>query len=102
RLAELLARDAARAEGHLAPRDFDGLVRLDVGPVREPHRVAVLLPALEVALEAVDVDDDGRGVDLDHEPDPRRATASISTRIPPGSPACTVVRTGYGSVNAAR
>ena len=48
-----------------------------------------------LSLEPIDVDDDGRRVDLDHEVAPEsRATASISTRIPPGSPACTVVRAG--------
>ena len=103
RLAELLAGDAARAERHLPARDLDGLVRLDVRTVREPDGVAVRLPAGEVVLEPVDVDDDGRRVDLDHDEAPEsRATASISTRIPPGSPACTVVRAGYGSANAAR
>ena len=103
RLAELLAGDAARAEGHLPARDLDGLVRLDVRAVREPDCVAVRLPPREVAIQPIDVDDEGRRVDLDHEAAPERcATASISTRIPPGNPACTVVRTGYGSAKAAR
>ena len=101
RLAELLAGDAARAEGHLPARDLDGLVRLDVRAVREPDGVAVRLPPREVAIQPIDVDDEGRRVDLDHEAAPERcATASISTRIPPGNPACTVVRTGYGSAKA--
>lgn len=92
-----------RAERHLAPRRLDGLVRLDVRPVGEPGRVAVGLPALEVPLEPVEVDDERRRLELDHDPGcGSRATASTSTRIPPGSPACTVVRAGYGSSNAPR
>ena len=60
-LAELLARDAPRAEVELAPGDLDDLVRLHVGPVDEPDLVAVALPALEVALEPAEVDDERRG-----------------------------------------
>ena len=63
-LAELLARDPARAELELAPRDLDAPVRLDVRAVREPDPVAVVLPAGEVALEPVEVDDRGRRLDL--------------------------------------
>ena len=101
RLAELLAGDAPRAERDLTARDLDGLVRLDVRAVREADGIAVPLPPLEVPVEAVEVDDDGRRVDLDHVAG-IRATASISTRIPPGRPTWTVVRAGYGSANAAR
>ena len=93
RLEQRLAGDADRTELDLPLRDLDTLVRLHVGPVAQADPVALGLPACEVALEPVEVDDRGRR--LDHG---IRATASISTSSPPGSAAPTVVRAGYGSV----
>src|SRR5262245_33325573 len=71
-------------------------------PVGEPVPVAVCLPAAEVALESMGVDDRGRSLDLLGAHAGRRAIASISTRSPGGRPAWTVVRAGYGSVKNSR
>ena len=92
-LEQRLAGDADGAELDLPLRDLDALVRLHVRPVAQADPVALGLPAGEIALEPVEIDDRGRR--LDHG---MRATASISTSSPPGSPAPTVVRAGYGSV----
>ena len=92
-LEQRLAGDADGAELDLPLRDLDALVRLHVRPVAQADPVALSLPAGEIALEPVEIDDRGRR--LDHG---MRATASISTSSPPGSPAPTVVRAGYGSV----
>ena len=101
-LAQLLARDPDGAERELALRDLGAAVRLHVRAVREPVSVAVLLPAREVALEPVHVDDRGGRVDLVEAHAGSRATASISTSRPGGSPAWTVVRAGYGAVKYSR
>ncbi len=101
-LAERLARDAGRAELDLAAGDLDALVGLDVRPVAEPELVAVPLPPREVLLQPVEVDDRRRRRDVELAHDGRRATASISTRIPPGRSAPTVVRAGYGSPKNSR
>ena len=92
RLEQRLAGDASGAELDLSLRDRDALVGLDVRPVAQTEPVAFLLPAGEIALEPIEVDDGGRR--LDHG---IRATASISTRSEAGRLAPTVVRAGYGS-----
>src|SRR6266487_6134494 len=46
--------------------DLDRAVRLDVRPVRQAHAFAVGLPALEVAVDPVEVDDGRRSVELVH------------------------------------
>ena len=93
-LAEGLAREAGRAERDLAPGDLGALVRLHVRAVREAEPVAAGLPGGEVALEAVEIDDGRRCLDVELGHAGTRALASISTRIPPGSETPTVVRAG--------
>jgi len=73
-----------------------------VRAIREPVLVAMVLPAGEIALEPVRVDDDGGRLDVVSAHAGRRATASISTRSPGGSPAWTVVRAGNGSLKNSR
>ena len=87
RLAQLLTGDADGTECELAMRDLDAAVSLDVRPIRESVAVAVLLPAREIVLESIGVDDCSRRLDLLERHAGRRATASISTRSPGGSPA---------------
>ena len=65
RLVQRLAGDARGAELDLPPRDLDALVRLHVRAVGETDAVAVLLPAREVRLEPVEVDDRGRRRDVE-------------------------------------
>src|SRR4029077_9941287 len=60
RLVQRLAGDAHGAELDLPPCDLDALVRLHVRAVGETDSVAVLLPAREIALEPVEIDDSRR------------------------------------------
>jgi hypothetical protein len=60
-----LARHPGGAEPDLLPRDLDALVRLHVRAVRKTALVAVRLPAREVLLEPVEVDDRGRRRDVE-------------------------------------
>ena len=96
-LAERLAGEARRAELQLTARDLGALVRLHVRAAREAELVAARLPAGEVPLHPVEVDDGRRCFQLELGHAPTRATASISTSNPAGSDTPTVVRAGYGS-----
>ena len=64
RLAELLARDPARARVDLEPSDLRQLVRLDVRPQGDPVLVAVRLHARDVSLDRVEVDGERRALEL--------------------------------------
>ena len=63
-LAQLLRGDADGAELHLAFREARQLVRLDVRPEPVAVGVGVCLGALKVRLDAVDVDDDARRLEV--------------------------------------
>lgn len=63
-LAELLAGDADRAEFHLPFRQERQLVGLDVRAQLQAVRVGVVLSSPEIRLDAVEVDDDGGGVEV--------------------------------------
>ena len=59
-----LTRDAVGTERDLTPGDLDTLVRLHVRAIRQPGPIAVVLPAREVRLQQVQVDDQGRREDV--------------------------------------
>src|SRR5438105_66033 len=62
-LAELLAGQPGRAGVELPARDLDGLVGLDVRPVDESDPVGLRLPARDVRLEPVEIDDRDRRIE---------------------------------------
>ncbi len=85
-LAKLLTGDPARSQRDLPVSDRDRLVRLHVRTVHQPGVVAMGLPALEVSLQAVDVDDDGWSFDLDHAAPSLSAVLRLPERGSAGTP----------------
>ena len=57
RLTQFLDGDAGRTECELIASERSQLVGLDVGAVSEPQPVAALLPAPQIAVDDIDVDD---------------------------------------------
>ena len=101
-LAELLAGDPRRPGLHLCVGELRQLVGLHMGTQGEIVLVAVRLQRRDVALDAVEVDDQRRRLELvDPHQSSSATTASIST-----SNAVKldwiVVRAGYGFVKNAR
>ena len=60
----IIAIDAHGAGLHLQPAERGDLVRLHVRPVGEALAVAVILEAADVAVDGVEVDDEGGGVEV--------------------------------------
>ena len=63
-LAELLARDADGARVHLHPPDRGDLVRLDVRPIADAVAREMGLNAADVVPHDVEVDGDGRRIEV--------------------------------------
>jgi hypothetical protein len=100
RLADFGDRDPDRARIELHLRDLGDLVCLGVRAQSDAPGAALPLHLRDVALEHVEIDVQGRGVELErvHYFD-FLATHSISTPMPPGrAPAWIVVRAGNGGV----
>src|SRR5207253_3109012 len=94
--------DRAGIELHL--RDLGNLVGLHVRPETDAPRATLLLHPRDVALERVEIDIEGGGVQVERvHYRAFLAMHSISTAIPPGSaPAWIVVRAGNGAVKNVR
>src|SRR6266540_2572747 len=99
-LAHFGDRDPDRAGIELHLRDLGDLVGLHVRPERDAPRATLRLHPRDVALQDVEIDVEGRGVEVEcFHYRAFLAMHSISTAMPPGSaPAWIVVQAGNGAV----